>query len=98
MRTLVDQSPETSSPPKKGRTQSPNLDQTKKVSSARPQPKQVSDVRPQPKLHLVPASTAKTPTTLFSHLHQQLEGEAILVGDILKMDIPLKYFFGGNLA
>jgi hypothetical protein len=31
-------------------------------------------------------------------LHQCLEGEAILVSDISKLDTPLEYFFGGTIA
>jgi hypothetical protein len=37
----------------------------------------------------------ETPTTFSSQLHCWLEGKKILVGEILELDIPLDYFFGG---
>jgi hypothetical protein len=46
----------------------------------------------------MPTSMAKTPINLSSQLQQWLEGEAILVGDIPKMDTPPKYFSNGNLV
>jgi hypothetical protein len=33
-----------------------------------------------------------------ANLYQHLEGKAILVGDILELDIPFEYFFGGNIT
>jgi hypothetical protein len=33
-----------------------------------------------------------------ANLYQHLEGKAILVRNILKLDTPSKYFFGGNIA
>jgi hypothetical protein len=43
-------------------------------------------------------TSIQTPANFSSHLHQRLEGKAILVGDILESYIPLKYFFGGTIA
>jgi hypothetical protein len=34
------------------------------------------------------ASTTKTPTNISSKMHQQLEGEAIIIKGLLEMDIP----------
>lgn len=39
----------------------------------------------------MPAST-KIPTNIFSQLHQCLEGEVILIGDILELDTPRNTF------
>ncbi len=39
----------------------------------------------------------ETHTTFANQLHQQLEGEAISIGDILELDIPSKHFSNGNL-
>jgi hypothetical protein len=41
---------------------------------------------------------AKTLVNLSGQLHRWLEGEAISVGDIPKMDSPLEYFSSGNLG
>jgi hypothetical protein len=41
---------------------------------------------------------AKTLANLSSQLCQWLEGKAILVGDIPKMDTPSEYFSNGNLV
>jgi hypothetical protein len=40
----------------------------------------------------------ETPANISSQLHRCLKGEAIPVGDILELDIPLKYFFDGTIA
>jgi hypothetical protein len=64
-----------------------------KVSGARPQLTQVFCARPQSELRPMPVGMVKTLVTVSNQLHQQLEGEIILVDDIPKMDIPLDYFF-----
>jgi hypothetical protein len=73
------------------------MDQTKKKFNARLQLEQVYDAKSQPKLHIMPTSTMETHTTFANQLHQQLEGEAISIGDILELDIPSKHFSNGNL-
>jgi hypothetical protein len=40
----------------------------------------------------------ETPGNLSSQLHQHLEGEAILVGDISELDSPSIYFFNGCIT
>jgi hypothetical protein len=40
----------------------------------------------------------KTLVNISSQLHQHLEGKVVLIGKILKLDIPLEYFFGRNIA
>jgi hypothetical protein len=40
----------------------------------------------------------KTLVNISSQLHQHLEGKVVLIGKILNLDIPLEYFFGGNIA
>lgn len=49
-------------------------------------------------LHSMPTCMAKPLISLFNQLHQWLEGEVIPVGDVPKMDTPLKYFSDGNLV
>jgi hypothetical protein len=46
----------------------------------------------------MPIGMVETPINICSQLQQWLEGEAILVSDILKMDIPLEIFFDGNFV
>jgi hypothetical protein len=41
---------------------------------------------------------AKTLMNLYSQLQQWLEGEAIPIGNIPKMDIPPNFFFDGNFV
>ncbi len=53
-----------------------------------------SNVKPPSKLNPMLEGT-ETPTTFSSQLHCWLEGKKILVGEILELDIPLDYFFGG---
>ncbi len=55
------------------------------------QTKQLSNARPQSELHLM-LVCIKALANLSNQLHQRLEGEVILIGDIPKLNIPLKYF------
>jgi hypothetical protein len=48
------------------------------------------------KLHPTSKGT-ETLATLFHQLHHCLEGKEIPIGDIPKLDIPLKYFSDGIL-
>jgi hypothetical protein len=79
-----------------------SMERSPKVSSPRNLSsiwtEQVSSVRPQLKSHLLFTCTIKTFVNLFSQLHQQLEEGTILVRDIPKMDTPMEFVFGGNLA